>query len=99
MSYKRIAQIEEEIKKLEREHKTLLKRYENLTPEQRFATVLHDTLCVHNHTDGCGWEWEKWENVQKTHAKKRYLEMARDLTARGLDEEQALDFITVIKGY
>ena len=99
MSYKRIAQIETEMKKLEREHKALKKRYENLTPEQRFATVLHDTLCVHNHTDGCGWEWEKWDNVKNTHAKKRYLEMAHNLLDRGFDEEQALDFISVIKGY
>ena len=56
MSFKRIAQFESELVKLERERKNLLKSYENLTPEQRFATVLHDTLCNQNHTDECGWD-------------------------------------------
>lgn len=99
MSYKRIAEIESEMKKLEKEHKALIEKYKNLTPEQKFATVLHDTLCTSNHMDGCGWEYEKWENVQQSYAKKRYLKMARDLTERGFNEDQALDFISVIKRF
>tara|TARA_B100002019_G_C20845475_1_gene392017 strand:+ start:113 stop:412 length:300 start_codon:yes stop_codon:yes gene_type:complete len=99
MSFKRIAQIESELVKLERERKNLLKSYENLTPEQRFATVLHDTLCNQNHTDGCGWDWESWNTVESTHAKKRYLSMAQELITRGYDEDTALEFISIIKGY
>lgn len=99
MSFKRIAEIEREVEKLEIERKSLLKLYENLTPEQRFATVLHDSLCTLNHTDACSWQYETWDNVEKSHSKKRYVRMANDLMDRGYDENVVLELISIINEY
>ena len=34
------------------------------TCAQDLAIKLHDLTCTHNHTDGCGWEYEiDFENV------------------------------------
>lgn len=29
-----------------------------LSPQQKYAIALHDALCRHNHTDGCGWMYD-----------------------------------------
>ena len=67
----RIEALKAELEKLEEEKR---KNQENLTPEQRFACILHENLCKTNHTDGCGWffeidgngvhDWNRYWHVQ-----------------------------------
>ena len=37
-----------------------------LTDSQKLAIVMHDALCTHNHTDGCGWHYEIKDGVITT---------------------------------
>lgn len=66
------SQIAELQVKLDRERERLSK----LTPTQQIADRIHSTTCFANHVEGCSWEYEKWENVNQSHAKKRYLKKA-----------------------
>lgn len=71
----------------------------------RLAEVLHKKFCHWNHTDGCSWEYEKWDGttnmtyrdaIRPHSARGRYLTMARNI----LDEfslKQALRFLELCK--
>jgi hypothetical protein len=57
--------IDQDIDRLSRElarlheNRVLLEKMERqLSDEQKLAIAMHDTLCMHNHTDGCGWFYE-----------------------------------------
>ncbi len=59
----------EQIRKLEKqiaELKEADERFAALNPAHRLAITLHSTLCHHNHTDGCGWEYEMLPRTQGT---------------------------------
>jgi len=64
-------QLEEELKCREKEEARLAA----LPVEKRLAEKLHDLLCHWNHTDGCSWGYEDWNNVG--HARRAYLKKAR----------------------
>lgn len=46
-----------------------------LSPEIELAEFMHEKLCRHNHTDGCEWFYESWENP--SYARKEYLQKAK----------------------
>lgn len=48
-----------------------------LRPYIPLATALHDQFCGFNHTDGCSWEYESWE--QLGHARSRHIDKARSV--------------------
>lgn len=50
----KIAELNLEIKILQKEKKSLL----DLSDDERLAIVLHSILCRSNHTDGCSWFYE-----------------------------------------
>lgn len=53
-----IEKLTRELERL-RENRALLDQMERrLSNEQKLAIAMHDTLCMHNHTDGCGWFYE-----------------------------------------
>lgn len=55
------------------------KKLDEMAPEYRLATELHNALCHWNHTDGCSWFYteDDWNN----NPQKRYLAMARKVLA------------------
>ena len=70
---------------------------EKIPLNQRLAEVIHSKLCHWNHTDGCSWEYEKWENYQSGHAKKQYLNKANDLIQRfPIDAEILIEIIEAL---
>jgi hypothetical protein len=46
-------------------------------PEILIAEELHRIKCRDNHIDGCGWDYESWENPG--YDRNRYLEKAQEL--------------------
>ena len=67
LDYK-IQQAEKELAKLKAEKE----QYDSMGQDQLLAIELHDTMCRHNHTDGCGWFYEissgqhRWESREHT---------------------------------
>lgn len=71
---------EDEIAKLKKEQA----EFQSLTPVQRLAETLHALQCRHDHTEYCGWYYEKWDNHNnwgKYSAHNIYLEKANNLMA------------------
>jgi hypothetical protein len=56
-----------------------LTTYESLPPEYQVAERLHSLLCHWNHTDGCSWEYQTWQNPGD--ARMRYVEKAEGVLA------------------
>lgn len=52
-----------------------------LGPEIELAEFLHDNTCHINHTDGCGWYYEKWEDFgkKKLWSKDRHVIWAKKM--------------------
>lgn len=81
----------EKIKDLEKELADLKKRQkieESLPPDKKLAELLHERLCILNHTDGCGWEYESWDNIG--YSRKSYLDQAKKILKK-------TDYDTAIK--
>jgi hypothetical protein len=84
MSKLTIFSIEEKIKQHEQGLKDLqaqLVEAKLESPDHQLATELHDILCTHNHTDGCGWHYE-FKNKKDDwlgHAHSEYLKKAQKL--------------------
>ena len=95
---KQIEQLEKEFnrKKAELEQESI-KSKEHAIPEKEreAATILHDCLCHHNHTDGCGWYYDKgnW----KEYSRQEYLKKARKLLTE-FNIEEIHKFINPLKG-
>lgn len=53
-----IAELEEKLENLRRQKLIEDEAARSLTPEQKLAIVMHNTMCPHNHADGCGWYYE-----------------------------------------
>lgn len=53
-----IEQIDADIAKLKAERESVIIAAK-APLNQRIAILLHDTQCRHNHTDACGWHYEK----------------------------------------
>lgn len=67
----------------------------------RVATLLHHHLCTQNHTDGCDWLYNNWENyrtvaVPSGSSRATYRIMAGNLLNL-FSEEQIEEFMRTIK--
>jgi hypothetical protein len=64
----------------------------------RLAELIHSKMCTWNHTDGCGWHYEKWEDAitQPHSARKRYLDKARAVL-QSFSVEDAIKFMEILK--
>lgn len=58
-----------------------LRQFDQLTPLQQFATDIHALTCHQEHTETCGWFYEKWDNAATGNmwTRQRYLEKAERL--------------------
>ncbi len=77
-------------------------RLETLAPDKRLAEMLHAIQCRSNHTDGCGWLYEKdrinmWDGTNFAH--KQYLDKARRILKAypTMCIEDIITFIEVVK--
>lgn len=70
----KVAQLRAELEQEEAKVREL----DALIPEQQLATEIHDLVCNSEHTETCGWFYEKWD--QGPHwTRTRYLEKARNI--------------------
>jgi hypothetical protein len=92
MSTEEIYNLKEEIEDLKTQKQVAEQQLELLTaqledvefeyeietkPAIFIAEELHRIKCRHNHTDGCSWYYESWENPR--HARNTYVEAAVEL--------------------
>jgi len=75
---KEIEELENKIKILKEEKKS----HDLLRPAQKLATIIHDKTCRSNHTDGCGWDYESWEGLNKNSTRNSYLEKANRILTK-----------------
>ncbi len=96
-----IAQLEAQLARAKAEKEKQDAILAKLTPEQALAEKLHAKLCYENHTDGCGWHYEKWNDP--SYAKKMWKTRAIKVLAiceeLRISEDDALKIITAIKSY
>lgn len=74
----KIAELQKQINALKLEDAALKAM---MGPEHKIAVQLHDTLCHHNHSDGCGWFYEVSDGIHNWYGSthERYLTKARVL--------------------
>lgn len=70
----RVAQLRAELEAEEAK----VRAFDALTPEQQLATDIHALTCHQEHTEYCGWYYEKW-NGRNDSTRQRYLEKARNI--------------------
>lgn len=60
------------------------------------AEVMHEGLCVWNHTDGCDWAYGSWE--KPTFARGQYLKRANAFfeAFAGMDKKLLIEIATVL---
>ena len=85
-----IKALREKANRLEKEQKV----YNLLPNEIKLAEAIHDKVCRWNHTDGCSWNYEKWDGSTPSGSttKDRYLEKAKKIL-KVVDFETAIDVI------
>lgn len=76
----------DEIKRLRAKADELEKRQNkfNFLPEEiKLAENIHSKTCKANHTDGCGWYYEKWDGstARGLTTRNRYLNKAKLILA------------------
>lgn len=87
-----IVKVQQELERLKKEKE----RQQSLTNEEYLAEWLHSKYCSHNHTDGCGWEYERnWDGTQH----KEYLKKSKNILALSVDVETVKKIIEAFKGY
>lgn len=87
----RIAVLRQELFKLEKEQN----EFNELSPVQQIATMLHDKKCSSNHEDQCTWFYDtgNWQE----YSRKEYLEKAKKVLALAKNDlKQAIIMIDVI---
>ena len=99
----RMAEIAEDVAELKAEMVRLTDgktKFLEQTPEQMLAITLHDTLCRHNHTDGCGWHYEldddkhMWTRSTHRHWHANATQMIRLCLAENITTDVALKVIS-----
>jgi hypothetical protein len=74
------------------------------TPEQELAIQLHDSQCIHNHTDGCGWFYEfsnkkeLWDGRDHQHWLGKARRLSAICSAHNVGVDDALTIINSLKG-
>ena len=66
----KIKELRDKIKKLELEQES----FDSQAPKYKLAELIHSKMCSWNHTDGCSWFYESWENLG--YSRTAYLEKA-----------------------
>lgn len=98
-----IAKTEAEIARLQAEVDAERARLARLSPEQAEAEFLHNAVCRHNHTDGCGWYHETWDNLRGEFSERRaYLKRVAKLKQelpQGVDIPEAVRIYRMVQGY
>ena len=85
-------ELEKEMRKLDKD----IERISNLDDPKALATFIHDATCHHDHTEACGWFYEKeWTG----YTKKRYLEKANKLLKLNVQPSDIVRIVEIIKGY
>lgn len=90
---KNLIDIDREIEELEQKIqvlKTEKARLQNMPDNQRLAEALHSVQCHWNHTDGCGWFYESWDDPG--YSRKEYLRKA-DAMLNEMSIEHAMKVI------
>lgn len=69
------------------------RKLEILPNTKKLAEIIHDKRCRWNHTDGCGWFYESWENIG--YSRQEYLKKADEVISKNpdLDFKQLLNVI------
>lgn len=77
----------------------MAKKQDLRTPIQKLADLLHHTSCHWNHTDGCGYEYESWEDPKQL--KKDALRKAIRFTYKfsGIPINKLIKIISEAGGY
>ena len=61
------------------------RKFEMMPVEYQIADMLHAKLCRRNHSDGCGWEYESWDNYVYNEpvdfGRNAYVNMAKSMLA------------------
>ena len=92
-----IAGKQRELKKIEDE----LIKLEALKPHERIAVGLHDILCRHNHTDGCGWYYEvkdgvhEWNKTTHKDWLKKGVRVDDFINDNDITEDQLFDLVNL----
>lgn len=62
------AQAQEQLAEAKKQLQALEQRVSKLmdNPVREAAELLHSFMCHANHIDGCGWEYESWEEPGRT---------------------------------
>ena len=74
-----------------------------MIPDQKLAVTLHDMLCQHNHTDGCGWYYDIRQGIDDWSGSEHGAYMQKVLTLRGfcvnhgITTATAIDLLKLIK--
>lgn len=76
----------------------------NSTDAILIAEIIHEKLCLFNHTDGCGWFYEKWDGVDTNpeyyklnRTRDRYYKMSLRLIENGFTLEMIQKIFKIIK--
>lgn len=103
---KSIAELEKEIAEKTAEIDRLKKAEEELDKlgvEYKMAIRLHECLCHHNHTDGCGWHYEIKNGIHDWNGREHqfWLFMTKNfysrLAAENISEEIAFKVFSIFQ--
>tara|TARA_R110000851_G_scaffold273073_2_gene425760 strand:+ start:766 stop:1038 length:273 start_codon:yes stop_codon:yes gene_type:complete len=86
---KKIAELEAEVDRL----KNVDKENSKLPEEYRLATLIHSKLCRFNHTDGCSWQYETWDNFK--YGRQSWVDKAKKILVK-VDFETASKVISLM---
>ncbi len=88
---RKIKALKDELESLEEEEK----RIDILGGEYKIAEYLHEELCRLDHTDVCGWYYDKGDWSESS--RKKYLKKASELIDMGLTDEQIVKLTEIFK--
>lgn len=86
----------ENIKKLRAEAdrlENLDKETSKLPQKYRLAELIHSKQCRWNHTDGCGWYYESWDNIK--YSRQEWVDKANKILSE-VDFKTAYKVISLI---
>jgi len=90
-----IVDLREELEKREKQRQ----RFMALSNDRRLAEELHETLCHHNHAEGCSWFYGSWETPSDAH--NTWLNKAKKVIVvaneRNIDPFDLLEVFKIIK--
>ncbi len=96
-----IREKEEELSKI----KVELALVKELLPHERIAVELHETLCRHNHTDGCSWHNEvkkgvhNWDGNEHKSWIKKGIRLNDFIAVNNITEEQLFEIVNLTNAY